>query len=164
MRSCIVGLIVGMGVCVSGVAWAEETAPTSDAALINHPTTGWELTKKAVNYLEPGADWLVILNGGDTATGFSGAIYTATSKGFPLASLRAGYGLSDPITYGTLTLDLPGLAGRFLPSAIKGVSPGALNGALAFAAKYVRVGPMGGYRWDTNRPVWGLSIGAAVTF
>ena len=141
----------------------EPAVESAEPAIINHPSTGWELSKAAVNYLEPGADWFVTFTEGGPIEGLSGAIYTFKSHGWPLASVRAGYGLSDPTTYASLALDLPGLAGRFIPASIKGLSPGALNGALAFAAKYVRVGPAFGYDWSVNKPRWGLTVGAAIT-
>ena len=134
-----------------------------DPAIINNPSTGWSLTKDVVNYLEPGADWIVTFSKGDNLQGLSGALYTFKSKGWPIASIRAGYGLNDPTTYGSVAVDLPGVVGRFLPTSIKGVSPDALNGAVAFAAKYLRTGLVAGYDWGTTKPVWGVSIGAAVS-
>ena len=153
-------VIVGLFWGIVNVAYADDAVVP---AVLNHPTTGWELTKDAVKYLEPGADVVFTFNEGGTYNGISGALYTFESKGFPIASIRAGYGLSDPVTYGSLALDLPGLAGRFIPAAVKGVSPGALNGALALAAKYVRIGPTFGYDWGQTQPRWGVSVGAALT-
>ena len=153
----VCGLVWGM----SQVAFADDPVTS---AVVNSPTTGWDLTKDVVNYLEPGADVIYTFNEGGPIQGFSGALYTFHSKGWPLASIRAGYGLTDPVTYGTFALDLPGLAGRFIPSAVKNVSPGTLNGALAFASKYIRVGPAVGYDWDDTRPRWGVSVGAAASF
>lgn len=138
-------------------AFAQDVVP----AVINHPATGWELTKSLVGYIEPGTDFLVITHG-LPISGFSGAIWTFKNNGYSLASVRAGYGLTDPVTYGTVALDLNGLA-HLLPDSVRGLSPGIANGALAFASKFVRIGPSVGYRWDTNRPVWGLSVGAALT-
>lgn len=159
----ILGIVVGCG--ISTLAYADETtAPVVEPAVINNPSAGWDLTKDVVKYLEPGADWVFAFNDGEPFNGFSGALYTFHSKGWPLASVRAGYGLQDPITYGSLSLDLPGLAGRFIPDVVKGVSPDALNGAAAFAAKYLRVGPMFGYDWAETQPKWGVAVGAAITF
>ena len=150
---------------MGAVDWAraDETAPV-EAAVINSPTTGWDLTKDVMNYLEPGADWIVDFNGGEPLQGLSGALYTFKSHGWPLASVRAGYGLTDPVTYGSLAIDLPGLVGRFTPTAVKNLSPGIVTSAVTFAAKYLRVGPVGGYDWSVKKPVWGLSVGAAVSF
>jgi len=141
----------------------EPAVASAEPAVMNHPTTGWELTKSLVGYVEPGADWLVTFTDGSAQTGFSGALYTFTSKGFPIASVRAGYGLTDPITYGSLALDLPGLAGRLIPASVKGLSPGSLNAALAFASKFVRIGPVAGYDWNLKKPVFGVGVGAALT-
>ena len=147
----------------SSVVRADDTVPT-EPAVVNNPVGGWDLTKDVVSYLEPGADWIVTFTDGEPIEGFSGAIYTATSKGFPIASLRAGYGLTDPVTYGSLALDLPGLTGRFLPAAVKNLSPGVLTSAATYAAKYIRIGPVGGYDWSRKKPVYGLAIGAAISF
>ena len=148
-------------------AWADETAPaveSADPALINHPTTGWELTKSFVGYIEPGTDVVVPFNASQDGPiqGFSGALYTFEANGFKLASVRAGYGLTDPVSYGTLALDLNGLA-HLLPASVRGLSPGVVNAALAFGSKFVRIGPSVGYDWDDQRPVFGVSVGAALT-
>ena len=160
-------LLVLAGLCwgVMGVAYADDPAavPSAEPALINHPQTGWQLTKSFVTYAQPGADFIVSFTDGPAQTGLSGAIFSFENNGFLLASVRAGYGLDNPTTYGSLALDLPGLAGRFIPAAVKGVSPGALNGALAFAANFVRIGPVAGFDWSKNKPVWGIGIGAALT-
>ena len=170
-RFALVGLIVaGSWIPLAQPIWADDpvvepAVESAEPAIINHPTTGWELTKSFVGYVEPGADWLVAFNESQEGPlqGFSGAVYTFENGGFPLASVRLGYGLSDPVSYGTLALDLPGLAGRFIPASVKGLSPGAVNGALAFASKFVRIGPSVGYNWSSNTPVYGVSIGAALT-
>ena len=168
-RFALVGLIVaGLWMPLAQAVWADEVVvepavESAEPAIINHPATGWDLTKSVVGYLEPGADVVYTFNDGRPFQGLSGALYTFKSKGFPLASARGGYGVTDPVTYGSLALDLPGLAGRFIPASVKGVSPGALNGALAFAAKYIRIGPTGGFDWSTNKMRWGVSAGAAFT-
>lgn len=150
-------------------AWADDpviepAVASAEPALINHPTTGWELTKSFVGYIEPGVDWLVPFNDSQDGPveGFSGAVWTFKAKDYNLASVRVGYGLTDPVSYGTLALDLEGLA-HLLPASVRGLSPGVVNSALAFGSKFVRVGPSVGYDWDDSRPVWGVSIGAALT-
>src|SRR3990167_345238 len=153
------------GVCIPSVSADDVVGPavvSAEPAIINHPTTGWELTKSFVGYVEPGADFLVTFTDGPPINGFSGALWTFAANGYNLASLRAGYGLTDPVSYGTIALDLNGLA-HLLPSSVRGLSPGVVNGALAFAYKFVRVGPSFGYDWDDHKPVWGVSIGAALT-
>ena len=147
-------------------AWAadpvvEPADVSSEPAVINHPGTGYDLVKSFADYLEPGADWFVTFTEGGPIEGLSGAIYTAKSKGFPIASLRAGYGLTDKTTYASIALDLNGLASRFLPTQVKNLSPGVLTSTLAFAGKYLRVGPAVGYDWDAMKPRWGVTLGAA---
>ena len=146
-------------------AWADDPVvepAVVSPAIINHPTTGWELTKSFVGYVEPGADFVVTFTDGPPINGFSGALWTFQRNGYNLASLRAGHGLTDPVSYGTVALDLNGLA-HLLPASVRGLSPGVVNGALAFASKFVRVGPSFGYDWDDHKPVWGVSVGAALT-
>ena len=148
-------MLVGLG----ATARAEEPVTSG---VINSPTTGWQLTKDVVNYLEPGADYIVTFTRGDNLAGFSGALYTFKSKGWPIASIRAGYA-TEPVTYGSIALDLPGLVGRFTPQAVKDASPDAVNGVLGFASKYLRTGLVAGYDWSVKKPLYGVSVGAAVT-
>ena len=143
----------------------EPAVVSSEPAVVNNPGTAWDLTKAAVDYLQPGYDWVVVFQEDrEPYNGVSAALYTVSSKGFPLASLRAGYGTDGEKTaYLSTSLDLPGLAGRFLPDAVKGLSPAVLTGALSAATKYVRIGPVVSYSWDLEEIDWGVAVGAAVT-
>ena len=163
----LLGWLCGL-LCIPSVSADEvvvdPAVATADPAIINHPLTGWELTKSFVGYIEPGVDWLVPLTGSQDgpSEGFSGAIYTFKSHGYNLGSVRLGYGLTNPITYGTLALDLEGLA-HLIPSSVRGLSPGVVNSALAFGSKFIRVGPSVGFDWGLQKPVYGVSVGAALT-
>lgn len=149
-------------------AYAQDPEPavvSSEPAVVNHPGTAWELTKAAVDYLQPGYDFVVVFQKDrEPYNGISGSLWTATSNEIPIASLRAGYSTDGEKTaYLSTALDLPGLASRYLPSAIKGVSPAILTSVLSTATKYVRVGPVVSYSFDLEEIDWGVAVGAAVT-
>src|SRR3990167_1347477 len=98
----IVGLVLaGWFLLVSGywipAAWADDqvvepAVVSSEPAVVNNPGTAWDLTKAAVDYLQPGYDWVVVFQEDrEPYNGVSAALYTVTSKDIPLASLRVGY-------------------------------------------------------------------------
>ena len=151
-------------------AWADDpvvepAVVSSEPAVINNPGTAWELTKAAVDYLQPGYDWVVVFQEDrEPYNGVSAALWTVTSKDIPLGSLRVGYSTDGEKTvYASTTLDLPGMASRYLPASIKGLSPAVLTGALNVATKYVRIGPVISYSADLEEVDWGVAIGAAVS-
>ena len=152
-----------------GVAWTDEISPavaSSESAVINHPATAWELTKAAVDYLQPGYDWVVVFQDDrEPFNGVSASLYTITSQEIPLLSLRGGYATNGEKTvYTSAAIDLPGLASRYLPDAVKGLSPALLTGTAKAAAKYLRVGPVLSYSFDQDEVDWGVAVGAQVRF
>ena len=141
----------------------EPAVVSSEPAVVNNPGTAWELTKAAVDYLQPGYDWVFTFTDGEPFNGVSAALYTVSSKDLPIASIRTGYSTDgDQTFYGGVALDLPGIVTRYLPDTIKGASPQLLTGIAKVATKYLRVGLVGGYSLDRDEFVWGGSIGAAV--
>jgi len=143
----------------------EPAVVSSEPAVVNHPQTAWDLTKAAVDYLQPGYDWVVVFQENrEPYNGVSAALWTLTSKDIPLGSLRVGYSTDGEKTaYLSTALDLPGLASRYLPAAVKGLSPAVLTGALNVATKYVRIGPVISYSADLEEVDWGIAVGAAVS-
>ena len=141
----------------------EPAVVSSEPAVVNNPGTAWDLTKAAVDYLQPGYDWVFTFTDGEPFNAVSAAIYTVSSRDLPIASIRTGYSTDGEQTFYTgLALDLPGIATRYLPEAIKGASPQLLTGVAKVATKYLRVGLIGGYSLDRDEFVWGASVGAAI--
>ena len=174
MKKGLVGVLAGWFLLMPG--WqipsamaddpvVEPGVVSSEPAVVNHPGTAWDLTKAAIDYLQPGVDWIVVFQEDrEPYNGVSAALYTVTSKDIPLGSLRVGYSTDGEKTvYASTTLDLPGLASRYLPAAIKGLSPAVLTGALNVATKYVRIGPVISYSADLEEVDWGVAVGAAVS-
>ena len=174
MKKGLVGVLAGWFLLMPG--WqissamaddpvVEPAVASSDPAVVNNPGTAWDLTKAAVDYLQPGYDWVVVFQEDrEPYNGVSAALWTVTSKDIPLASLRVGYSTDGEKTaYLSTAIDLPGLASRYLPASVKGLSPAVLTGALSAATKYVRIGPVVSYSWDLEEVDWGVAVGAAVS-
>jgi hypothetical protein len=153
-----------------GTAFADDpvvdpAVPSSEPAVVNHPRTAWDLTKATVDYLQPGYDWVIVFQEDrEPYNGVSAALYTVTSKDIPLGSVRVGYSTDGEKTaYLSTTVDLPGIASRYLPASVKGLSPAVLTGAMSAATKYVRIGPVISYSFDLEEVDWGMAVGAAIT-
>lgn len=156
MRTVVlVGLLCWLG--LAGTVGADE-------GVLNNPSGTVELVKKVVNQLSPSYETLWNLRDGTFSQGVSASLWTATSHEIPLASLRAGFGTNESL-YGGVSLDLPGLAKRYIPETIKGLATaGPLDTLWSVAGKYARVGVIGGYSWGDDGAIYGLTVGAALTW
>ena len=148
-----VGLFVGF----MHVAFAEE-------AVLNNPPAAVSVVKTVINKLDPSYETLWTYSDGTFSQGVSASLYNFASNGIHVASARLGYGTGAKL-YGGLALDLPGLAKRFVPASVKGIATiKPLDVLWSVAGKYARVTPISGYSWNENKPLFGVSIGAALKF
>lgn len=155
MKKLVLGVFGAWVLLLGGTAFAEE-------AVLNDPTKTVALAKTVINYLQPSYESVWDVYNGGFSQGISASLYTFTSREIPLASLRLGASTGMAL-YGGVSLDLPGVARRF--AAVSGpVNTGPLNEVWALIGKYGRVGLVGGYSWDHEDPLIGMTIGAALTF
>ena len=160
-------VVCGLFWGVLNTAYAEEpsvvVAPVAPAVL-NDPPGSVSMAKDIINRLNPSYETVWSLADGTFSQGVSASLYNVTSRSIPIASVRAGFGTNE-ILYGGVSLDLPGLAKRYIPATIKGVATVApLDTLWAFAGKYARVGVISGYSWGDDHPVYGFTLGAAFSF
>ena len=133
-------------------------------AVLNNPAETVSVVKQIINRIQPSYETVWDVNNGDFYQGVSGSLYNFTSKEIPIASLRLGASTGMAI-YGGVSLDLPGLTKRLVPSVVAStVSTSPMVTIWSFIGKYGRVGFVGGYSWDHDDPVVGVTAGAAFTF
>lgn len=155
---------VWMLVALLAVAPVVNADEVIDAATLNRPAESVETAKRVVNVLEPGAETLYDLNGGEWHTGVSASLWNFASRKVHLASLRLGYADEQTI-YTGLRADLPGLAERFVPETVKGyATAGPLRILWAAVGEYAAIGPFVGFDFDHDDARYGLSFGAAFQF
>lgn len=156
MRTLVlVSLFCWLG--LAGTGWAQE-------APLNNPSGTVELAKKVINQLDPSFETLWNFRDGTFSQGVSASLWNATSHDIPIGSLRAGFGTNESL-YGGVSLDLPGLVKRYVPATVKGFAmTGPLDTLWSVAGKYARVGLAGGYSWGDAGAIYGLTVGAALTW
>ena len=155
MRLLVVSLLVLCG--LSGNVFADD-------AVLNDAPAALSVLKQAIDKLDPQYETVYdVLNGGFTQ-GISGSLYDFTSNEIHVASLRAGVA-TGVAAYAGVSLDLPGLTKRLLPDAVESIgSTAPLNAVWSVVGRYARVGVVGGFSWDHEDPMIGITAGAALTF
>jgi len=154
----LVPMCVGLDVCRAD---ADDEMST---ALLNDPSGFVSTAKDFINRLNTSYETLWLVSDGTFSQGVSASLYNITSGNIPIASLRIGFGTNENL-YAGPSLDLPGIARRYIPSTAKGfLSAGPLDWVWSVAGKYARVGIIGGYSWGDNEPIYGVTAGAALTF
>ena len=159
MKQVLVAVLIGWW----WLGWIPVQTAYAEEGVLNNPPAAISSVKAVINKLNPSYETVWDVYNGGFSQGVSASLYSFTSHQIPIASLRAGFGTGERL-YGGVSLDLPGLA-KLLPSSIRGpadVSP--LDTVWSFVGKYGRVGVVGGYSWDEQDPVIGLTVGAALTF
>lgn len=137
--------------------------PAKEAVLNNPPKTV-SLVKRVVETLDPSYETIWTISDGTFSQGISASLYAIQSNTIHLASVRLGYGTGEKL-YAGVGLDLPGLTKRFVPETIKGfVTAKPLDLIWSVVGKYARVTPIAGYSWGENKPMYGMAIGAALSF
>ena len=133
-------------------------------AVLNDPPGFAVTAKDIINRLNPSYETLYNFRDGTFSQGVSASVWNVTSREIPIASVRAGFA-TDEALYGGVSLDLPGLAKRYIPASVKGIATvGPLDTLWAVAGKYARVGVIGGYSWGDEQAVVGMTFGAALSF
>src|SRR3990167_8665852 len=149
--------------CIPSVAADDVAVLSSEPAILNHPSTAWNIAKATIDYLQPGYDWNYLFSGGEPFNGVSAGLLNFAPNDVRVGSLRAGYGTDgDQSFYVGPALDLPGLT-QFIPQKIKDWSPALVDKAFSLAAQYGRAGLIGGYSLDREEWLWGGNLGAQVT-
>ena len=141
--------------------WMPPLAVADEPTVLESPSNAFERFKKAVGVLDPQVEWIFDLKDGDWETGYSAALWHIKSNQFNLASVRAGYAVSETV-YGGIKLDLPGITNRYLPEFVK--STPVLDKLLEVSNKYAAVGVVAGYDSQENEPMYGFSVGGSVKF
>lgn len=158
----LVGMLVGMCLLVP-VVYAQDDGVVENAPL-NDPAGTVGLARSIIDRLDPSYETIWDIYNGGFSQGVSASLYGFTSNDIHLASLRLGVGTGLSV-YSGVGLDLPGLTKRFIPSVLAtpaSISP--LNTLWSIIGKYGRVGVVGGWSWDHDDPVVGVTIGAAYRF
>jgi len=146
------------------VAGMQAVYGEDHAGVLNDPPATVNLVKEIVNKLNPSYETVWTISDGTFSQGVSASLYTFTDEEIPIASLRLGFATNEHL-YGGASLDLPGITRRYLPATIKGMATvGPLDTLWSWVGKYARVGIIGGYAWATNKPTYGLTAGAALSF
>lgn len=162
MRSVsVLALFLGFSVfsVALGSLQAEETP-----AVLNNPTDTVSVAKDLINRLQPSYETVVDVYNGDVYQGVSASLYHFTSREIPIASVRLGASTGMAL-YSGVSLDLPGITRRFVPAAVKTPAETTpLDTVWSAVGKYARVGVVGGFSWDHDDPVVGITAGAALTF
>ena len=149
------------GMAPMRMAFCDESAVP---AVLNDPTQSVSLAKDIINRLNPSYETVWDVYNGEFAQGVSAALYNFTSQEIPIASLRIGASTGMAL-YSGVSLDLPGIGKRFVPSAIAGpATTGPLDTVWSVIGKYARVGVVAGYSWDQQDPMLGVTVGAALQF
>ena len=134
------------------------SAPADDPAGFFQKVSG------VVDSLSPSVDELWNFRDGESFSGVSAALYTIKSKEIPLGDIRMGYAAPQGL-YGGSSVDVLGIADRFLPSPMAALRNTPLIGSVMnMAGKYGRVSLVGGYDFDDREPIVGIGVGARVTF
>ena len=132
-RWLIVGILAGLMPC----AWADESG-----VLPNTPLA-FSTAKAVIEKLSPNYETVWDWQSGKWSQGVSASLVGFTSRQIPIASLRAGFGTNN-LLYSGVSLDLPGIAKRFVPQTIKGIATAhPLDVLWAAVGKYARVGLVG---------------------
>lgn len=139
------------------VAFGEE-------AVLNNPPSAVSVLKEVVAKLDPNYETLWTYSDGTFSQGVSASLWNFTSNEIHVASIRLGYGTGERL-YGGLGLDLPGLTKRFVPAQVKGVVTTAPFKTLwTLVGRFARVTPIAGYDWQENKAIYGVALGAALTW
>ena len=145
------------------ISEAVEDTVVKDA-LLNDPPESVSLVKEIISRLDFSYETVVDLYNGDAYQGVSGSLYNLTSNDIHLASLRLGASTGMSI-YSGASLDLPGLTKRYLPPSVQdAASPTPLDTVWSVIGKYGRVGLIGGWSFDHDDPVIGMTAGVATSF
>ena len=165
MWKWVIGCAIVWGVCQ--VAFADDVvtpATTAPPAILNDPPGFVSKSQEVVRRLDPSYETLFLISDGTWAQGVSAALLQFESRDIPIASLRLGFATNENL-YGGVSLDLPGLTKRWVPATVKGFATvGPLDTIWALVGKYARVGVIGGYTWSEEKPIYGLTAGAALSF
>ena len=139
-------------------------AAFAEEAVLNNPPAAVGVVKAVIQKLDPSYETLWTYSDGTFSQGVSASLYNFASNEIHIASARLGYGTGEKL-YGGLALDLPGLAKRFVPASVKGIATvKPLDIFWSVAGRYARITPISGYSWGENKPIYGVAIGAALTF
>lgn len=153
----LIAAVIGVLVMSGGVCQAEE-------GVLNSPSKSVELVKRVVETLDPSYETLWLFSDGRFSQGVSASLWTFTSERIPVASLRLGFGTNENF-YAGVGLDAPGIVKRWLPAQVKGIATTQpLDVLWAVAGKYARIMPLGGYSWNEGKAIYGVAVGAALTF
>ena len=132
--------------------------------MLNDPEQTVSMAKALINRIQPSYETLWDLYNGEFSQGMSGSLFHFTSRTIPIASLRLGASTGMAL-YGGASLDLPGIATRFIPAMVKTPAETTpLDTVWSVVGKYARVGVVGGYSWDAEDPLIGITAGAALSF
>lgn len=168
-----IGLLAGL-LLLTPVAWAD--APHTNGqpffgtdqaqAVLNAPSVAVQVGKEATNVIQPGVETLYDFKHSDWRVGTSAALYTFSSKSFPIASLRAGYAPSEEV-YGEIQLDLQGITQRYISPHVPSLATaGPLDGIWSILGKYGQVGAFAGYDFDQSSDgsnhAGGITLGAVI--
>ena len=157
MKTWMLAVVLALTVTT---AYAEgEPAP-----ILNDPAGSVSLVKEVIAKLDPTYETVWDIYNGEFAQGISGALYTVKSRTLEIASLRLGASTGMAL-YSGVSFDLPGIAQRLKPDAVKNLATaGPLGLVWDVIGRYGRLGVVGGYSWDHHDPVIGITAGAAVSF
>ena len=150
-------LVLGVLAMAAPVFAAEE-------AVLNNPPAFVEKAKLVINKIDPSYETIWNWGAGEFQQGISGSLYNFKSNDIHILSARVGAGTNSSL-YGGLGFDIPGLCKRFIPQQAKdAANTGPLDTMWTVAGKYARVSAVGGYEWNSNEPIYGMSFGAANTW
>lgn len=149
---------------ICGLLWAMAQTVKAEEGILNNPPESVALAKTIIGKLDPSYETLWLVSDGTFSQGVSASLWNVASNEIHLASLRMGFGTNENL-YGGIGVDVPGLCKRFIPQTIKGIATmKPLNILWSVAGKYARITPLGGYSWNEEKPIYGMAVGAALTF
>lgn len=166
MGLMVAGAILGLGQAAFAQEWDSLGDHAATAAeekrVLEDPPGVYRAAKAFVEKVDPSYETVWLVSEGEFAQGVSGAFANLKHNSIHLASARLGVG-TGVVAYGGLGLDLPGITKTLLPDAVERfASQGGLGHIWSLIGKYGRVGPIGGYNWDTHRAAYGFAAGATI--
>lgn len=151
-------LFVVLALACSGLAYAQE--PT----VLEDPKNAFDKIKEVIEVVDPQADAIWNLENNEVIPGFSGSLFNFSSNDIHLASLRTGYGM-EKIAYGQVKVDVFGLGRRFLPDEVKAyIKKGTPEPVRTILEKHAAFGLIGGYDFDKEVEVYGVTVGTRIAF